>query len=161
MSPGIHECPSPYHQPSQCSCKNPIFCRLLPLKSLPALKIPFDACNLLTDRIIPHIWALSLAPRDTACISTANKQKHNEPFSPPQSWRWDPFLIIGYLEGFIGSGCLNTQMTASIRARQQRRKAIYLLGEGNADVRHRQQGLWLAGAEVCACTFPPGNRHGS
>jgi len=32
-------------------------------------------------------------------------------------------------------------MTVSIRARQQRRKAIYLLGEGNADVKHRQERL--------------------
>lgn len=123
-----HKCLSPHCQPWQCRHKYLNFCRLLPLKPLPALEVPFDT----------H-W-LRYTSGDTACTSTANKQRHNEPFSPPWSWRWDPFLITGYLEGFISSGCLNTQMTASIRDRQQRRKAIYLLGEGNADVRHRQPG---------------------
>lgn len=113
------------------------FCRLLPLKPLPALEMPFDTLN---NSLTPHTQVLSPASRDTSCTSTANKQKHNESFSPPWSWRWDAFLITGYLEGFISSDCLNTQMTASIRDRQQRRKAIYLLSEGNADVRHRQPG---------------------
>lgn len=121
---GSHKCLSPHCQPSQCRCEYLNFCRPLPLKSLPALEMPFDTCNLLTACVTPHTQALYPASRDAACTSTANKQKHNEPFSPPWSWRWDPFLITGYLEGFISSGCLNTQMTASIRDRQQRRKAI-------------------------------------
>lgn len=94
--------------------------------------------QLLTDCITPHTQAPSPASRDTACTSTANKQNI---MSPSHHLKLKVrSLFNNRVFGRIYKLWLSQYTNDSINQRQQRREAIYLLGEGNADIRHRQAG---------------------